>query len=334
MRHFNIPVFIPELACPFRCVYCNQFSITGNCKAPDIDEVKSIIETHLSTLHSGRGRIEVAFFGGSFTGLEWDVQMRYLETVQPYLQEGKVEGIRLSTRPDYIDEKGLVLLKEMGVVAIELGAQSLDDEVLQRSGRGHTVEEVEIASELIKSVGFELGLQMMTGLPGDSEEKALHTARKIVKLKADTTRIYPTLVIRDTPLAELFKKKIYSPQTLEESVELCARLYDIFAHEGVKILRMGLHPSEGFFSGESLLAGPFHPAFGELVLSEVWFHKLKHLPKTISGQMLTLIVNPSEINTVIGHKARNKIFLQKHFRKLKIIAGREVPKGDYHVDTC
>lgn len=333
MRHFNIPVFIPELACPFRCVYCNQFSMTGNGKAPDIDEVTSIIDTHLTTLHPGKGRIEVAFFGGSFTGLEWKMQLQYLDAVQPYLQEGRVEGIRLSTRPDYIAEKNLSRLKEMGVVAIELGAQSLDDEVLKRSGRGHTAEDVVNASGLIKLWGFELGLQMMTGLPGDSVEKSLQTAREIVKLKAETTRIYPTLVIRDTPLEDLFNKGLYAPQTIESAVDLSARLFEVFSHADVKILRMGLHPSEGFFTGESLVAGPFHPAFGELVLSKIWHHRLFHLLETRQERAITIVVNPSEINVAIGHKAGNKKFLLNHFNKVKFVASREVPKGEYHVDT-
>ncbi|TVQ10559.1 MAG: radical SAM protein [Bacteroidetes bacterium] len=333
MRHFNIPVFIPELACPFRCVYCNQYTITGSCKTPDVAEVENIIQKHLSTIDPAGSRVEVAFFGGSFTGLEGSLQNQYLEIVQPWLKMKVIDGIRISTRPDYISENILENLRKMGVRAIELGAQSLNQEVLDKSGRGHTIADVENAARMIKSMGFELGLQMMTGLPGDNEEKSLQTARKIVELKADTTRIYPTLVIRDTPLAELYIKGAYMPQTLEDASQLCARLYDVFAPAGVKILRMGLHPSDGFFNGETLLAGPFHPAFGELVLSKVWLKKISHLPETYSDEKIVIEVNPAEINSAIGHKAQNRLFLQKYYKKVKFRANPDIPRGEYYVDT-
>ncbi len=333
MRHFNIPVFIPELACPFRCVYCNQYNITGSCKAPDVAEVEGVILKHLSTIDSAGNKVEVAFFGGSFTGLEMFMQQRYLEVVQPWIEKGIIKGIRISTRPDYITEEILANLHKMGVTAIELGAQSLDNEVLKLSGRGHTSDHVKIAARMIKAMGFELGLQMMTGLPGDSDEKSLQTAREIIKLQADTTRIYPTLVIRDTPLAKLFERGEYKPQSLEEAAGLCARLWVVFHQAGVKMLRLGLHPSEGFYNGATLLAGPFHPAFGELVLTKVWFDRLFPLAQKYQAGKIVIQVNPAELNAAIGHKARNRLFLEKFCKRVKFTGTPVIQPGKYYVDT-
>ncbi len=332
VRHFNIPVFIPELACPFRCVYCNQYNITGNAKVPDPGKVTEIIDTHLVTLQNRQGRIEVAFFGGSFTGLEQTLQNQYLKIANHYLEKGWVHGIRLSTRPDYISEEILSNLKQYGVTAIELGAQSMDDDVLARNGRGHGPVEVENASVMIKQFGFELGLQMMTGLPHDSMEKAMSTARKIIELKADTTRIYPTLVIRDTPLAQLFKDGAYQPQTLEEAIDLCACLFDNFQKAGVKVLRMGLHPSEGFLDGSTLLAGPFHQAFGELVMTRVWRNRLNDHIGNQKGNSITIKVGQSELNAAIGHKAQNRHYLENQFKKVHFMADTTISKGAFYVD--
>ena len=330
--HYNIPVFIPGLACPFYCVFCNQQSITGKCKAPDEIAVKHIIDTHLSTLTPGEGTIEVAFFGGSFTALDMEVQNRYLEMVKPYLEKGAVSGIRISTRPDFITHGILINLRSRGVVAIELGAQSLDDEVLEKSGRGHTVQQVETAAGLIYDHGFELGLQMMTGLPGDNEQKSLNTAQKIIELNAATTRIYPTLVIRNTPLEKLYARGAYFPQSLEEAVNLCAKLYELFQANKVKVLRTGLHPSEGMLNGESLVAGPFHPAFGELVMSKIWQNRLISKTRDISHYPLTIYVHPSDLNAAIGHKASNRKILEKEFGKIYFKSDITIKKGALYVD--
>jgi histone acetyltransferase (RNA polymerase elongator complex component) len=228
---------------------------------------------YLSTILVVNSRVEVAFFGGSFTGLSIHEQNDYLDAVKPYIDRGVVRGIRISTRPDYITEPILLNLKEKGIVAIELGAQSLDENVLSMINRGHSADAVKRSAQLIKSMGFELGLQMMTGLPGDTHDKSIETAKTIVSFHADTTRIYPTLVIKDTPLALLYAENKYKPQSLEEAIDLCASLYEIFHSAGVKILRMGLHPTESFFDGTTLLAGPFHQAFGELVQTRVWHNK-------------------------------------------------------------
>lgn len=332
MPHFNIPIFIPELACPFRCVYCNQYNITGSCKAPTVDDVKNVIDQHLTTLQPGCGRVEVAFFGGSFTGLSIAHQNEYLQVVQPYLESGRVDGIRISTRPDYISQELINNLSKKRVVAIELGAQSMDEEVLNLSGRGHTPRNVVNAAGMIKDAGFELGLQMMTGLPGDTPEKSLNTAHAIIELQADNTRIYPTLVIRDTPLEALYLHGKYSPQTIEEAIALCAQLYEVFQQAGVKVLRMGLHPAENFLNGQTLVAGPFHQAFGEQVMTQVWHLRFALYPGYLPGTKIDIYVNPAQLNAAIGYKALNRKKLQEYYRGVYFTADASIKKGHYHVD--
>ncbi len=197
-RHYNIPIFIPELACPFQCIYCNQQKISGRLKIPTEKEILKSIEDHLATIPTENSEVELAFFGGNFTGIDKSEQMRLLKLVKPYLGNGRISGIRLSTRPDYINDEILEMLKGFGVTTIELGAQSLDDKVLRLSKRGHTAKDTERAANMVLKAGFSLGLQMMIGLPGDTLESAIYTANRIVGLGADNTRIYPTLVIRDT----------------------------------------------------------------------------------------------------------------------------------------
>jgi len=315
-RHFTIPVFVPELACPNRCVFCNQRKISGTLTMPQPGEVVEIIERHLATIPPG-SETEIGFFGGNFTGIEPDVQRSFLGIAEEYVRAGSVKSVRLSTRPDYIDDERLALLRQFTVGTIELGAQSLDEEVLRLSGRGHTAREVEKASELILGSGFSLGLQMMIGLPGDTAGKSLATARRIVELGASCTRIYPTLVIRDTELEKMYLAGKYVPLTLDEAVETTALIAGIFEDDGVKILRIGLHPSEGLLSGESLVAGPFHVAFGELAATAQWAmtfrHKLAEMP---SGKHQSLVVEtaPGQINAAVGHKAKNKRMLLESFR--------------------
>lgn len=317
MKHFTIPIFIPELACPNRCVFCNQHSISGCMKQPEPEEVREIILQHLKTIPEKDSQIEIGFFGGSFTGIESELQERYLTIAKDFFIQRQIHGIRLSTRPDYIDVEVLNRLKRFGVTTIELGAQSLDEEVLRLSGRGHTVADVENASALILSSGFELGLQMMTGLPGDTPEKSMQTARRIVKLGAHCTRIYPTLVIRGTELAERWRKGEYQPQSLDEAVELTARLMDVFYFADVEVIRVGLHPSEGLLDGSEMLAGPFHPSFRELVKTYIWKQKLiKLIDKYPQGGNIHVPAPADELRYAIGYNAENRKMLENHFKKV------------------
>lgn len=300
-----IPVFMPMLACPHRCIYCNQFVISGQQKLPDIHDVVALIERNLATIPSECHK-RVAFFGGSFTCLPMQVQNRYLEAVQPYLQSRRIEGIQLSTRPDYIDDDILKNLKNKGVTLVELGAQSLDDGILQRCGRGHTVEDVRRASALIRRYDMDLGLQMMIGLPGDTLETAMHTAEQIVAFGTSCTRIYPTLVVEGTALAEDYRTGSYKPLTLEDAVEWCKELYRYFMAHEVTVLRMGLHPTQDLRDGEHLLAGPFHVSFKELVLTALWRDRIRERIAQEGREDITMNVPAAEINYVVGYQSANR----------------------------
>lgn len=323
MRHVTVPVFIPELACPNRCVFCNQRNISGKQCQPGEEEVLYTIEEHLRTIPQG-SVIEIGFFGGNFTGIERDLQENYLRMVQPYLLKGTIHGIRLSTRPDYIDREILEFLKHLRVTTVELGAQSLDDEVLVQSGRGHTADIIEHASRLITGSGLRLGLQMMLGLPGDSLDKALYTARKIISLGAEETRIYPTLVIRDTALEFLYRSGKYVPLSLPEAVHQAKEVVKLFEEARVRILRTGLHPSEGLINGDNLVAGPFHVSFGELVATALWREKLDALVSNLSEDLqknggICITVPAGQLNAAIGHQGANKKLLQNYYHPLKFV---------------
>jgi len=336
-KHFIIPIFIPQLACPFQCIYCNQHNISGILKEPTEQEIIKIIEQHLSTIPSDNNFIEVGIFGGSFTCLPENEQEKYLKIIQPFFESGAINGIRLSTRPDFINEDILKVLKRYNVATIELGAQSLDDEVLKLSGRGHKAKDIINASKLIKQNGFSLGLQMMLGLPGDTLERSLKTAKAIVTLNADNTRIYPTLVIKDTTLEKLYRENNYMPLPLEDAVEWAKECYKIFEEADVKVLRMGLHPSEGLLSGESLVAGPFHVSFGELVMTALWkeiYTKEKVFQKRKLNNSIIIAVPKGQLNAATGYNASNKKILLQSFNKVKIIEDPLLTGRNYHADYC
>jgi histone acetyltransferase (RNA polymerase elongator complex component) len=334
MRHYNIPVFIPGLACPHQCVFCDQRQISGQGDIPSPGAVRKVVDAHLRTFPAGARRVEIAFFGGSFTGLPVNMQQQYLEVAAGYVEAGQADGIRLSTRPDYIHPDGLMLLQQYGVGCVELGAQSLDEEVLALSGRGHSVADVHRSAAMIREAGMELGLQMMTGLPGDSFEKTKHTAREIVKLGAGNTRIYPTLVIRGTPLERQFREGAYQPLSLEEAIARSAWLLDHFETHGVKVLRLGLHPSHELQHAGGLVAGPWHPALKELALTRLWQQALLPLLEQPPGGCIRISVAPPQLNAATGYQAANKKMLQQHFRKVVFAADPALEGRRYHADPC
>ena len=317
VKFYNIPIFLPELACPYRCVYCNQFSIAGKSQIPDVNFVQKTIENHLATFPEKERFVEVAFFGGNFTGLPEKLQDDYLSVVQPFIESGEVQGIRCSTRPDYIDQKRLKVLKQLGMRNIELGAQSTNDEVLLSCGRGHDFKAIERASQLILDEGFTLGLQMMIGLPGSSPELDRQTARDIVRLGAKETRIYPCLVVKDTVLAKRYLKGDYQPLTIDEAVQQSADIYTYFAKNDVKVLRIGLHPSDELDGGDCL-AGPYHHNFAEMVHGEVWKRRFETIGKV--GSHLTIKVHPSQRTHAIGYEAANKKALLHRFQQVDFVA--------------
>jgi len=332
VRHFTIPIFVPELGCPFQCIFCNQRKITDGNKIPNADETRSLIDEYLALYPRGQHHIEIGFFGGNFTGLPLDEQESYLQVAYSFLESGKVQGIRLSTRPDYISEQGLHPLKNYGVTTIELGAQSMDDEVLMQSSRGHTAGDVEMASQMIVAYGFRLGLQMMVGLPGDTMEKSLFTVRRIIELGASETRIYPVLVIKGTKLAEWYEQGKYKPLSLEEAVQWVKQLLPLFEEAGVDVTRVGLHGATRLLHGKELLAGPCHDSFRELAMTEVWWDRLKGLGHRAKGIEVVIAVHPSQYNFAIGYYGKNRKRLLKHFREVRFGKDLELKVNEFKVD--
>ena len=319
MKHANISLFVPHMGCPHQCSFCNQKTISGSVKELSADEVTETLEEAV-THGNNPENTEIAFFGGSFTAIDRAYMVSLLEAAKPYVENGSFKGIRVSTRPDAIDEDVLNILKIYGVTAIELGAQSTDEEVLKLNRRGHTKEDVFKASKLIKERGFSLGLQMMTGLLGDTQEKSLKTCEDIISLKPDTVRIYPTIVLEGTHLGELYKKGEYSPESLEEAVSLCAKLIKKFNDKGVKVIRLGLH--SGGNVEEGYLAGPYHQAFGELCESEIYLSILLNEIKRRENGKYIVYVNPREISKMTGQKQKNKILLSALGYEI-IVKGKE-----------
>lgn len=309
MSHVNIGLFVAHRGCPHQCSFCNQHIIAaseGNLTTQDIIDA---VEEHKKT---GNKDAQLAFFGGSFTAIERDYMVSLLKVARLFVDSGDITGIRISTRPDAIDKEVLDILKYYGVEAIELGAQSMDDKVLEMNERGHTALDVVNASKLIKENGFELGLQMMTGLYGDTDEKCIESAKKIASLKPDTVRIYPTVVLERTKLAKLYRSGEYKEQTLDNAVKLCAKLLKIFNDNNIKVIRLGLHSGGGVEQG--YVAGVYHPAFRELCESYILFEKAQDkLLKYAKGeeQKYILYVNPKDISRMTGQKKSNLIKLKK-----------------------
>ena len=297
---------MPHRGCPFDCVFCNQRRITGSVKDVTADTVTETIDAYLKTIEKSESvKIEAAFFGGSFTGIPVEEQTSLLAAAYDYVKSGMIDGIRLSTRPDYIDTDILDNLKKYGVTTIELGVQSMDNDVLLQSGRGHTAEDVKTAARLIKEYGFTLGLQMMTGLPGDTDEKSIYTAGEIIKLRPSIVRIYPTLTIRDTRLEEMYNSGEYVPQSVDEAAELCKTLLLMFEENGIKVIRLGLQSTDEICETGSVVAGPVHSAFGEIVESAVYYDLILAVVGDSKDCAVTVAVNDREVSKAVGNRRRN-----------------------------
>lgn len=305
MQHRNIPIFIPHMGCPHQCVFCNQRSISGKSSF-DPTQVRATIETALSTIPSG-AETEIAFFGGSFTGIDRALMLELLNTAQDFVDRGFVGGIRLSTRPDYISDEILEILSHYSVRHIELGLQSMSDRVLAECRRGHTADEARRACLAVKKAGFSLVGQMMIGLPGSTPEAEEATAREICALGADAARIYPTVVFYDTPLCQFAQTGAYTPLSTHEAAERSARALRILRERGVPCIRIGLCASEELVSPETVYAGPNHPALGELVWNAYYFDEIKALlaREGLLGRRVTLYVPERTYSKVIGQKRAN-----------------------------
>lgn len=313
-----IPIFVPHEGCPNDCAFCNQHTISGKCSAPDMFDAQKIIEEHL--LSGGGYADQIAFFGGSFTGIDEKKQNEYLSLAQRYIISGNVKSIRLSTRPDYIDRDTVERLISYGVKNIELGAQSMDEKVLLLAKRGHSAYDVEKSSEIINNSGAVLGLQMMTGLPMDTPQKCMNTARKFKELGAKETRIYPTVVLKGTYLEKMLADGTYVPQNLEEAICISAKLYRYFKDNDIEILRIGL--PDGDDLRENYLAGAYHPSLGEMVISRDVRNRIEEALK--GDDKIDLLVNFRFLSKVIGNKKCNIEYFRNKGIEINIILDDEV----------
>ena len=307
-KHINIPIFIPHLGCPNNCVFCNQRSISGR-QSFDVGDVERQIDEVIATLSEDTER-EIAFFGGSFTGIDRELMIHLLEVAKNYIDSGKVSGIRLSTRPDYIDRERLDILAEYGVTAVELGLQSMDEKVLEASKRGHTVKQAEEACALIKEYGFELVGQMMIGLPCSSLETEMYTARRICELGADGARVYPTVVFYNTELCEMAEQGEYTPITEEQALIRTKEALKVFDKYNVPCIRVGLCASENLSDEKEVYGGANHSAVGELAMGEIYFEKIcAELgdERDFDGKTLIIYAAKGATSKVAGQNRRNKI---------------------------
>lgn len=318
-RESIIPLFVPHQGCPHQCVFCDQRRISGSDGNVTAAAVRNAIKTAAALPCNGAKR-QLAFYGGSFTAIPAARQEELLSAAAEAMKRGEIDAIRLSTRPDAIDGEVLARLRCYGVETVELGAQSMDDEVLRLSGRGHTAEDVERAAAAVRAEGFRLILQMMTGLPGDSDEKDIETAHKIIALHPDGVRIYPTVVVRGTELWEMWNRGEYRAHTVEDAVRVCAKLLPVFEKAGVPVIRLGLNPTEKLSSGEAA-AGAYHPALGELVKSRVMLGKARTLLKDVSpGSSILLGTSERSLSQMTGQKRENLQRLKDEFglREIKV----------------
>lgn len=334
-RHYIIPVFVPQIGCPHACVFCNQDSITGEAGVAgstgkiDGPYVEETIKSYLETINGDNAVVEVSFFGGTFTGINMCKQRELLAVAQKYKSMGKIKYIRLSTRPDYIDEKILDHLKSFDVDIIELGVQSLDEEVLHRSGRGHSAVDVVKASSLINKYGFTLGHQIMLGLPGDTREKDIETVKKSIAMKPAICRIYPSLVIKNTPMETLFLRGEYAPYSLEEAVQISKEIYGMLEASDIKVIRIGLQPTEEINVDGDIVAGPFHPAFRELVESSIYCDIINEAAGKSMNNSLEVHINPKDISILYADKKKNFNGLREinPDRKFKIVQDEKISRG-------
>ena len=324
-RESIIPVFVPHLGCPNDCVFCNQRRISGSVTPATPQDVVEAIE-RAKTLTGPETRRQLAFYGGSFTAIPVSEQEALLDAAGPYLESGDIVSLRLSTRPDAIDAATLKRLKAYGVETIELGAQSMSERVLALSGRGHTAQDVADASAQVKAAGFKLILQMMTGLPGADDESDVESARRIAALKPDGVRVYPTVIVRDTALFDIWKAGRYKEHTVENAVRVCAKILPIFEEAHIPVIRLGLNPTEDLSGGDAV-GGAYHPALGELVKSRIMREKAEALLEgVLPGSEAVLRVNPRLMSQLVGQHGANRAYLTERFalKRLRIVPDKSI----------
>ncbi len=319
-RPFIVPVFIPQSGCAHRCVFCNQRAITGTAaELPDFDTVEQEIRRFLGYRREDRAKAEISFFGGNFLGQDPGVIKKLLDAASGFVRTGEVDGIRFSTRPDTVDQKRLDLLSGYPVSTVEIGAQSMDEHVLALAKRGHSSEDTVRAAALLQKRGYDMGLQMMVGLPGENDDSAMETGRRIAALSPDFVRIYPTLVIKGSLLEKWYASGRYSPIPLDRCIEQVQSLFRLFSEKNIPVARIGLQANEGLDTGRDLVAGPYHPAMGQMVASGVFFDKAAARIEAFGndfGDGIDLVVHPRMISTMRGQKNSNIVRLKRLFPHL------------------
>lgn len=338
-KEYIIPIFVPHLGCPHHCTFCNQKKISGQTKMVTTKDVKETIEYYLKNFKDSHKYVEVAFFGGSFTAIDKKIQEELLKAVQLYIEDKRVHSIRVSTRPDAIDKDILKMLKKYHVKTIELGVQSMNNYILSKCKRGHTVEDVKKASKLIRFHGFVLGHQMMVGLPESTVQDEINTAKELIKLKPKIVRVYPVLVIKETKLAEEYENGEYIPLTVTQAVERCKAVVDLFNQKKINVIRIGLQNTEEISdpSNESsqVVAGPFHPAFRQLVESSMWYDTIVDEIKKINTKVISvkIMANVENINLIIGHKKENVLKLKEIYDvDISVEANEEIKPGKFKLE--
>lgn len=335
-RPLIVPIFIPNQGCPHRCVYCRQEGITGTTGSPSSGQVRETLHRAVRSrrFHPERSP-EVAFYGGTFTGLPLETMETLLRAVHPWVAEGPFCGVRVSTRPDALDRERLSLMKRYGVATVELGVQSLDDEVLGRSLRGYTARDVQRAVTELRVAGFRVGVQLMPGLPGDSRARWRDTVTRALALGPDLVRLYPTVVLEGTPLAGWYRKGRYRPLTLDEAVERCTEACIRFADRAIPVARIGLLVSSESLDRGEVLAGPWHPAFGDLVRSSVYHCRLEALLPAGSGADLRIRLHPADEPLLRGYRNRGTRAVKHKTRahSLEIRADDRLSPGEPIIET-
>lgn len=329
-----IPVFIPNLGCPHQCIFCNQRAVTGaDAKMPGAPDIRSTVKRYLQYKKPDRSGVEISFYGGNFLGLPAQWINRLLADVAPFVAAGAVDGIRFSTRPDAIDNARLRYILEYPVTTIELGVQSMNDDVLAAANRGHTAAAVRDAVALLRQNGYRLGLQMMIGLPEDTPETAEATAAAMIRLKPDFVRIYPTLVLAGSPLADLYAQRRYTPLAMEACVLQLKALYRLFAARGIPVIRMGLQASSELNDSSVVLAGPYHPALGHMVLSDIMLDAAKQAlaENKVHGKDAALTVHPASYSRMQGLGKQNLETLKQCFGLGRVFVRTDAELPEYAV---
>jgi len=319
-KRTNAAIFIPHLGCPHKCSFCDQNQTTKAQNSVSAKDVYDILESYATSLKQRGLTAQIGFFGGTFTALDWDYREELLSTANQYLRKYPeiFTGIRCSTRPDYINEKVLEQLRHYGVNAVELGVQSMDEDVLELNNRRHSSDDVRKSAELIKSFGFESGLQMMTGLLGDTAEKSLYTADELIKLKPDTARIYPTVILKNTMLGDLYESGKFKTFSLEETIVLCAEIYRRFTENNIKVIRLGLNISSKSNLKNEIIGGNYGLQLGELCIGRYYFNRLLKFMQNSEAKKFHIYADRRNISKINGHKSENKLKLAELGYEFKI----------------